>query len=866
MNRSDQTEPDALPATTNESVTASIRVRDWFAASPLVPTVTGLIVGIIIDAWWGVPLAAVVVTWMVAVGGIALARRSWVLVLLATALAATATGALLHDATLRRIADDHLVRYCGPDDLTCRITATVITAPRVVQRRSGRINWYLELPGTRLLVSAESIESIHGNIPVSGLVSVRVPEPVLDVAPGDRLRLVGEISRPTPPGNPGERDWALFLRRRGILVQMNCKQAAAVQVVADGARPLHRAVWSLRRRLRASMLDDTYTGDVPGSQLLSAMVLGQRTAVEPDLNQAFVSTGTVHYLSVSGAHVGMLASVVWLAGMLLGASRRGCAIWTFAIITLYALVAEPRPAILRAALMADVLCLAVWLRRPARSSNWLALAAIILLVIRPTQLFEPGFQLSFLTLAAILFISPRLRETTITTIRRLRRRDDPLLMPDIQRMLNPPSRLRAAGNWILNVLGWWLAISIAAWTVGVLLSAYHFRQIAPWGWLNSILVMPLVWTALVIGFAKSLLGLIVPAAAGWFATPLVAITDLLIALVQRLDRLPGSGASVIDLPLGLIVLALAALVFWSVRPSIGLRPRALLVPVVLLVSLATYTVAPLRDGRALRVDVLAVGDGTACLIRLPDGRAILYDCGSHPPYDMIRWTVGPALTHRRVARLEAVLLSHPNIDHFSALPDLVDRFPVGCIITTPHFAEFAVPESATRRLLDDPSVRSLPMRAITRGQPLSELADCGADIEVLWPPPPVELDIARSNDSSLVLRIRYAGSTILLCGDIEEDALQHLVGDFATDLHADVLVMPHHGRPEDSTARFIKAVAPRFCISSTGQRQTTLPESLTITPHELITSIDGAIEVLIQPGHIKVRPFRSRSDNPELDR
>src|SRR5690606_8603756 len=192
-----------------------------------------------------------------------------------------------------------------------------------------------------------------------------------------------------------------------------------------------------RLRARLAMLERAAPGDMPGEQLLEALVLGQRSAVDPALNQAFVETGSVHYLSVSGAHVGMLASAVWLACMLAGISRRSGALVRRTLVTADATLAEPSPPVIRSAIMGVLLCTAILLRRPVRTANWLALSAVVILVVSPVQLFEPGFQLSFLTLIGLIYLGPQVHRGLRDLVQWLRGADDPLLKPPVQRLLRP---------------------------------------------------------------------------------------------------------------------------------------------------------------------------------------------------------------------------------------------------------------------------------------------------------------------------------------------------------------------------------------------------------------------------------------------
>jgi len=777
--------------------------------------------GIALDAAWRWPVLVHLV--LFAVAGLALSRvrAASIACHLTLLLAAVPVGSLAHDAVFRHWPADHVVRYCGGEPATIRLAGTLVNVPLVRPVVTGSIEWYKQPPRTRLEVNAENIIGDEAEIPVSGLVVVTVREPVLNASAGDRVELYGKLYRPRSPLNPGELDYALFNRRRGVLPQMSCDHAANVRVVraGSGGRAL---LASVRRRFRAAMLDNTYAGAEPGAQLLSAMVLGERSAVSRRMNEAFVATGTVHYLSVSGAHVGMLASVVWAAGALAGLGRRGSALCTMVVVTAYAALAEPSAPVWRSAITGDLLCISVLLRRPVRSLNWLALAALIILIVQPTQLFDPGFQLSFGTVVAILYVYPYVRRSAVLFWNRLLRRDDPLLMPAVQDRLNPPGRLRRCGRFLGQVTADAFLVSLAAWLGSALLTAYHFKRIALWGCLDTIVALPLIWATQMLGFAKSFVSSVVPPIGEWLGAPLVGVCDVLIATVEFLAAVPGSNVPTPAIPGWLVAAGGVVLLIFAAAEPLQIRkpPRILL---ALLVTVAgAFALAPGKADGALRLRVLAVGNASASIITLPDDKVIVYDFGANPLYDMVQWTAHPVLARDRVAKIDAAVISHPNLDHYSAIPDLAERFPLGSVLISPRFLMAEQSNRSVARLLERIRELNVPIRNLVRGDRLGGVGPVA--IDVLWPPATGPAGSGDANDSSIVLRLSWNGRRILLCGDIGPKPQSELMA--TTDLRADVLVLPHHGKVEPTTPAFLAAVGPVICIRSSGKRDHAEPAGI----------------------------------------
>jgi len=814
-----------------------------------------MVVGISLDAVWSVP-GWLSIALFLSGGGLLLAasRYRW-LSYLVLPLAAFSTGAVVHDLHFRRQPANHIAHYCARESLRVRMTGTVLAPPQIRSTSSGRIAWFKELPRTRLLVEAEHLEGRSEPLVVSGTVAVHVRQPVLHVAAGDRVEIVGTLYQTPPPDNPGEKDWRLILQRKGILAEMSCERDADLEVKAV-SNPGRRWIASLRRRLKAAMIDQAMPGDMPGANMLAALVLGQRSAVDEKLNQAFVNTGTIHYLSVSGAHVAMLASVVWLIGLLAGVSRRSCAVWAMIVIIGYALLTEPEPPVVRSALMGSLLCISILLRRPVRSANWLALSAIILLLIQPMQLFDPGFQLSYVTVLALMFVGPRLHAVSATAWRRMLGRDDPLLSPAIQKRLNPPSPPKMMLDWFLTALGWSLAISVSAWAVGSILGVYHFRQVAMWGWLNTILITPLIWLVLVLGFLKTLVSTIIPPASGLFGKPLALLSDWLVRLVDGLQILPGSGTTTPTIPLWLTAMSLGLIGVWTLWPWLRVRRRWLIATAAAVLVTWTWHLAPSPRRDALTLTFPSITNGACCLISFPNGRTWMYDAGSMAGYDIHRWVVGPLLADRRISSIDALVLSHANLDHFSGVPELIEHHNVERLLVSPWFSDFSDPGDAADRLLADLRQKGLPITRIQRGSLLSGTGD--VTVEVLWPPPAGSLPIRNANDSSLVLRISYAGYRVLLCGDIMEQGQGRLIR--TGDLAADVLVLPHHGSTGYDPRPFILAVNPRYCIRSGGTRNVDIPNRLADVLADRVyldCQIDGATEIEVRKSGLTVRPWRT---------
>jgi competence protein ComEC len=252
---------------------------------------------------------------------------------------------------------------------------------------------------------------------------------------------------------------------------------------------------------------------------------------------------------------------------------------------------------------------------------------------------------------------------------------------------------------------------------------------------------------------------------------------------------------------------------------------------------------------------VAVGHGIACLIELPDGRAMLYDAGKlGSPMGAVR-PVSSVLWSRGITRLDALIISHADSDHFNAIPELLDRFSVGAIYISPML--FERPQPAVEELHAAIASRGVPLRLIYTGDRLAGTS--GALVEVLHPPQKGVL--GSDNANSLVLRLEYAGRRMLLTGDLEPPGLEDVLAEEPLD--CDAILAPHHGsRRSDPTGFALWSTPEHVVISGTRNQEDeadieAVMDSYRARGAEVYhTAMDGSVRIELSSGGIRVASFR----------
>ncbi len=260
-------------------------------------------------------------------------------------------------------------------------------------------------------------------------------------------------------------------------------------------------------------------------------------------------------------------------------------------------------------------------------------------------------------------------------------------------------------------------------------------------------------------------------------------------------------------------------------PAIYRPIRPAVIGVVAAALLATYAwaVRPAPAPEGLRLHALAVGNGMAVLVRGPGGRNLLYDCGSLSRSRPGEALIVPALRAMGIRRLDALVLSHANLDHYNGVVDVAQAMTVGQVYVPRQFLAAADAGGLPGKLLGDLRQLDVPVGVLAGGDRIPGLGPITAD--VLWPPSSANADAGtKTNDASLVVRISFGGKKILLTGDIERTPQSALMTGWPDAIRADVLVLPHHGNETTLDPAFVEAVAPQVAIASTGD-PARLPDS-----------------------------------------
>ena len=283
-----------------------------------------------------------------------------------------------------------------------QITGKVTQSPWVLHDTDPDLPSWRNPDRSFVVVECRSLAHVSGQpLPVSGLIRASMDGSLTGIAIGDLVTIHGDLVRPATQSNPGEFDQRAFLRGLGISALVRSKSVEALQVVGR-----ERTAWDWVKVVRASarfraerILTESLGPE--NSPVAQAMLLGTRVQIDEETRRDFRESGLLHILAISGMNVGLLWSCLWAVSRWMGASAR-MSIWVVIIcLPLYAFVTDANPPIVRATIIALIVAFGQFIGRRGSLVKSLALAALFVLIWNPSDLFNPGAQLSFLAVLAI---------------------------------------------------------------------------------------------------------------------------------------------------------------------------------------------------------------------------------------------------------------------------------------------------------------------------------------------------------------------------------------------------------------------------------------------------------------------------------
>ncbi len=646
---------------------------------------------------------------------------------------------------------------------------------------------------------------------VHGLVQLKLkgelPHLVPVLMPGDQLVVRAVLDRPRRFRNPGSFDYPAFLAKENIWITGKINAPAHIhrleQEVGTG-QTLRYLPERIRTRI-SSFLDQSLSPEM--SSVYKALLIGESSGISTETLEDFKGSGCMHILSISGAHLSLLASFIFFTFYWL-LRRSEFVILRFPVkkiaaglclppLLVYTLLAGGNTPVVRSLIMVAVFMVAICADKQKSLFTPLALAALLILLWDPNSLLTASFQLSFAAVAAIVAVAP--------LVARLAVKED-----------QDASSITRSGQRVGRFMGAAFIVSLAVTVSTAPILLFYFNRVSLIGLVANLPVESLIcFWSLPLGFLACPLIFIFPDVASFLLHGGAYGLDWSLKMAAFFNDFSFASLWLPTPSLTLIgfyyLTLLAAITLFSIN-----RTRCVMAVSAWFIVLIFFFVPPAEiwkgEMRSSEMTILDVGQGSATVLQFPSGRRVLIDGGgsSSPSsgFNVGEDIIAPFLWHKGVANLDAIVITHADSDHYNAIPFLLSRFRP----QTLWLNELSGHDPSWKQMMALAHMLHIEVKIPAPGETVLERD--GASLINLGNP--VERSAMSSNDRSLILRFSHGPLSCLFAGDISSSVESELLAS-KVSLQSTLLLSPHHGSSTSNSESFLKAVNPQFLLVSAGR-------------------------------------------------
>jgi len=724
----------------------------------------------------------------------------------------------------------------------------------------------------KCILRIEFLEDKGEAFAVKGRIRLTVSGDTPNLSTGDRIGFLARIKSIRNFSNPGGFDYQRYMAFKKVWGSAYVS-ADKLTIIEKNA---HKGVWAIisdARHLMSDLIDQV--GDKEQQGVLKALIVGDRSAISPELRTSFNRVGAGHLLAISGLHIGIIATASflffkWILShfrffLLHAWTKKGAVFLSIVPVLVYGLLSGMSPSTQRAVIMVIVFLMAFLVEREHDLINTLAIAAMIILIVHPPSVFSISFQFSFAAVLAIIYGISRLSP----------------IWPSSQNRTQKQIWSKAAIKLYYFFMTSFFAV------IGTLpLVMRYFNQVSLVGLPANIIFIPL------IGFVVVPLGIMAvclyPLTVTGALVCLKAGSAVLEYVIKIINLISGwTFAAIKTVTPNYLEIFCFYILFWVLlnlkSDQVG-NPLAIskdrrnqsknsVQKPMVIVGLLTVLIFSVNMAYwlyqrywhdDLRVTMIDVGHGNAALLELPYGRTMLVDGGGFSDnrvFDVGASIVAPFLWQKKIRSVDTLVLSHANSDHLNGLIYIAENFHVKHVWINHEAAD----TFGYRLFMETIKKNNIQMPAYHKIAGVHNIN--GVHIDILYPQEDFiekrKTETWRNLDNnSLILRASLKDVSFLFPGDIKARAEYELVSTLGDKLRSSVLLAPHHGSKTSSSERFLEKVKPEVVvISSRYKSRFGFPHPSVLKRYQdmgcrvIETAHNGAVSMRTDGQTLTIRPY-----------
>lgn len=621
---------------------------------------------------------------------------------------------------------------------------------------------------------------------ISMLVRIKLPQNKLrkiydEIGIGNRIKIIGTIIKPRNERNPGEFDYQKYLSQQGISSIINIYKISDINILSNETWIVSNSIHTIRKNI-----DETISSNHnhSTSALLRGLLLADKSLIESDLRNEFVNAGVIHVLAVSGLHVGFVILIFIFLFRRMNTYFR----FIFTIIGLisFMVITNAPASVTRATIMAITMLAAPFSGRNYNSINSLALAALIILIFEPSQLFNPGFQLSFSAVLSIVIIYPRLSKIVLE------------------------SRIKSK---LLRYLFLFLSVSFAAQVGTLPFTLVYFQRLSIVAFAANLVVIPLIGLIVGLGIFTVSITPLLSGLASFYASANELLTYILFSFVNYSGKLSFSYISISQFSMWDSIVFFVSLgmilALWKKFNSITAKTMFVIFTFFNCYAWFIIDNYQLLPDNRLSIVAIDIGQGDSFLIKFPNGKYALIDAGEANKYfDNGANIIAPLLVRFDIKKIDYGFVTHIDSDHFMGYYSLVKMNLINEIIKP------QLDTSSQKDIEFEKFLRSSNVPVSYHAKKIDKIG--GTAVYTFNDTTDSFYYSLSSNDRSGVLKIVYGLTSFLFTGDAGIKTEKYYMQKYGRFLKADVLKAGHHGSKTSSSEDFVSIVDPKIAIISAG--------------------------------------------------